>query len=40
MTNPFERFGVGHLSATSMLQFRADPALGVIPAKFHLGTDH
>ena len=30
MTNPFERFGVGHLSATSMLQFRADPALGVL----------
>ena len=30
MTNPFERFGGGQLSATSMLQFRADPALGVL----------
>ncbi len=30
MTDPFTRFGVAHLSATSMLQFRADPALGVL----------
>ena len=30
MTDPFARFGVSHLSATSMLQFRADPALGVL----------
>ena len=30
MTDPFARFGVKHLSATSMLQFRADPALGVL----------
>ncbi len=30
MTDPFARFGVTHLSATSMLQFRADPALGIL----------
>ena len=30
MTDPFARFGVEHLSATSMLQFRSDPALGVL----------
>ena len=30
MTDPFARFGVKHLSATSMLQFRADPALGIL----------
>ncbi|GIT48554.1 MAG: hypothetical protein Ct9H300mP14_04820 [Gammaproteobacteria bacterium] len=30
MDNPFARFGVEHLSATSMNQFRADPALGIL----------
>ena len=30
MDNPFTRFGVEHLSATSMNQFRADPALGIL----------
>jgi len=30
MTDPFARFGVSHLSATSMLQFRSDPALGIL----------
>jgi len=30
--NPFIRFGIKHLSATSMLQFRNDPALGIIYA--------
>lgn len=28
--NPFARFGIDHLSATSMNQFRADPALGIL----------
>ena len=28
--DPFARFGVKHLSATSMLQFRNDPALGIV----------
>jgi CRISPR/Cas system-associated exonuclease Cas4 (RecB family) len=28
--NPFSRFGIKHLSATSMLQFRNDPALGIV----------
>ena len=30
VTDPFARFEVKHLSATSMLQFRADPALGIL----------
>jgi len=30
LDNPFARFGVEHLSATSMNQFRADPALGIL----------
>ena len=30
MDNPFARFDVDHLSPTSMLQFRNDPALGII----------
>ena len=30
LANPFARFGVKHLSATSMLQFRNDPALGIV----------
>ena len=28
--NPFSRFGIEHLSPTSMLQFRGDPALGIL----------
>lgn len=36
MTDPFSRFGVEHLSATSMLQFRADPALGVLYTVFKI----
>jgi hypothetical protein len=28
--NPFAKFGIQHLSATSMLQFRNDPALGIV----------
>ena len=28
--NPFPRFAIKHLSATSMLQFRNDPALGIV----------
>jgi hypothetical protein len=30
VSNPFSRFGIKHLSATSMLQFRSDPALGIV----------
>ncbi|HCX87629.1 MAG TPA: hypothetical protein DG761_06360 [Gammaproteobacteria bacterium] len=30
MTDPFARFAIEHLSATSMLQFRSDPALGIL----------
>jgi CRISPR/Cas system-associated exonuclease Cas4 (RecB family) len=30
MDDPFSRFGIKHLSATSMLQFRNDPALGIV----------
>ncbi len=30
MDDPFSRFEISHLSATSMLQFRNDPALGII----------
>ncbi len=29
LVDPFDRFGVDHLSPTSMLQFRNDPALGI-----------
>ena len=36
MTDPFARFGVEHLSATSMLQFRSDPALGVLYLVFKI----
>ena len=28
--DPFARFGITHLSATSLIQFRNDPALGVV----------
>ena len=28
--DPFSRFGITHLSATSLLQFRNDPALGIV----------
>jgi len=34
MTDPFARFGIEHLSATSMLQYRSDPALGVLYTVF------
>jgi hypothetical protein len=30
LDNPFSRFGIKHLSATSMLQFRNDSALGIV----------
>ena len=30
LDDPFLRFGIKHLSATSMLQFRNDPALGIV----------
>ena len=36
MTDPFARFGVAHLSATSMLQFRSDPALGILYLVFKI----
>jgi CRISPR/Cas system-associated exonuclease Cas4 (RecB family) len=30
LDNPFARFGIKHLSATSMIQFRNDSALGIV----------